>query len=304
MKSVFLLICVFGCQNLWAEASDNRSMPALNAILSQTKSCNSRLVIRYQSLSTQQLQQACDQLATREDEFHRLFKTKGKPVKHDLNNELRVNVYASKDSYAKFATSHFDIPTDNGGMYLEGLPDIQGNKAEFITYVKKDIIWNLSHEYIHYLDGRFNIYGDFCLSLHDSHSPPENCPKPAPLYPHTVWWSEGIAEYIDKGNDNPRAFKSISTSKNKYLLSELFNTSYEANGGSSRVYSWGYFAARYMMENQRDKVEQMLTFLRAGDLPRYQALLVSWGTALDKDFDNWLAETLAANKKSIDDLGI
>ncbi len=254
--------------------------------------CSDSLVIRAQKLSSTQASQTCAMLTEKEKLFHETFQQKDNPVKHDFNSKLRVNIYASRDDYAKFATQHFNISTDNGGMYLEGLPHLPDNQAEFITYFRGDIIWNLSHEYIHYLDGRFNIYGDFCAALHDSHEPPENCAKPAPLLPHTVWWSEGMAEYLAKGNTHPRAFDAIEKSENNFSLSQIFDTSYEKNGGTERVYYWGYFATRYMLEEQRDKTEQMLVFLRTGDFPRYQALLRSWGDSLDKPFAAWLKQQL------------
>ena len=265
---------------------------ALDEVLSQTKKCSETIIIRSQNLTQAQQLEACKMLSEKETTFHRLFNTQDKPVKHDLNQSIRVNVYASRDDYVKHASNHFDMPTDNGGMYLEGYPERPQNQAEFVTYQRiineQKVIWNLQHEYVHYLDGRFNIYGDFCASLHDSHSPPENCPKPAPLDPHTVWWSEGIAEFVAKGNSNPRAFSNVAKNPDKFKLSEVFNTSYERNGGGDRVYYWGYFAARYMMEKQRNKIEEMLGFLRAGDFPRYQALIRSWDTQMDTDFEQWL----------------
>ena len=261
-------------------------------VLSQSHACSDSIVIRSQNLTSEQLRDACKKLTIQESRFHKLFGTKDKPVNHDNNQFLRVNVYASRDDYVKHATVHFNMPTDNGGMYLEGLPHIKGNQAEFITYQKGEVIWNLQHEYVHYLDGRFNIYGDFCASLHDSHSPPENCAKPAPLLPHTVWWSEGVAEFIAHGAEHSRAFESVKKSEDQFALSQLFDTSYEQNGGADRVYSWGYFSVRYMMEKQRDKVDTMLGFLRAGDFPRYQALVRSWGNSMDSDFKEWLEKRL------------
>lgn len=259
---------------------------AVGEVLSQTHKCSETLILRSQSLTEDQLQQACTMLGAQEQRFHDIFQTLGKPVAHDNNHAMRANIYSDRDNYVKYVTKHFDVPSDNGGMYLEGLPHLEGNQAEFVAYEKGGQIWNLAHEYVHYLDGRFNLYGDFCASLHDSHSAPEYCPEPAPMYPHLVWWSEGVAEYIAMGNNNPKAIKLAS--QNSFTLSQLFDTSYEANGGADRVYRWGYLAVRYMLENQKDKLEQMLVFTRKGDYVRYQALVRQWGTSMDEDFSNWL----------------
>ncbi|QLE86309.1 collagenase [Shewanella sp. Scap07] len=258
----------------------------LTEVLTQVHQCSDTIIIRSQALSAEQTQQACQLLQKQEANFHSLFNTLDKPVRDDNNVSMRANVYASRDDYVQYVTAHFDVPSDNGGMFLEGLPHIKGNQAEFVAYQKKGQIWNLAHEYVHYLDGRFNLWGDFCASLHDSHSAPEYCPQPAPLLPHLVWWSEGIAEYISQGDNNPKAIEIAQSQK--FALSELFNTSYETNGGGDRVYRWGYLAVRYMMEQQRDKVETMLGFTRNGDYARYQALVKQWGTSMDDDFQVWL----------------
>ncbi|WP_196138693.1 collagenase [Aliikangiella sp. G2MR2-5] len=291
MKLNYLLAPFYALSALTSNASE----PHLDKVLGQSYVCSDTAVIRSENLTLQEQKSTCSKLSEIESIFHGVFNTKGKPVENDHNLSIRVNVYASRDSFVKNAKQHFNMPTDNGGMYLEGLPDKEHNQAEFVTYQRevnnRKVIWNLEHEYVHYLDGRFNLYGDFCASLHDSHSPPENCAKPAPLLPHTVWWTEGVAEYIAWGKQNSRALQAINKSKVPFKLSELFDTSYEHNGGSERVYSWGYFAVRYMMEEEREKVEQMLLFLRRGDYPRYQALVRHWGISMDEDFRRWLQVT-------------
>jgi microbial collagenase len=259
----------------------------IQKVLSRTHACGPTLILRSQALTPEQELATCNMLSEVEQRFHHSFNTEGKPVKHDFNTALRANIYQSRDDFVKYATEHFDMPTDNGGMYLEGLPEQAGNQAEFVANQKKDgSVHNLGHEYVHYLDGRFNLYGDFCAGLHDSHSPPENCAKPAPMAPYLVWWTEGVAEYIAKQTNNPSATELAGAKT--YALSQLFDTAYESNNGAPRIYSWGYLAVRFMMEKQREKVEQMLTFTRSGDLPRYQSLVRSWGSSMDAEFSAWL----------------
>ncbi|ABZ77604.1 Microbial collagenase [Shewanella halifaxensis HAW-EB4] len=259
---------------------------SLESVLNQNHACSDTIIIRSQALTKEQISSACELLVRQEANFHQLFGTLNKPVADDNNHSMRANVYHSREDYVAHVTNHFDVPSDNGGMYLEGLPWKSDNQAEFVAYEKKGQVWNLAHEYVHYLDGRFNLYGDFCLSLHDSHSGPEYCPKPAPLYPHTVWWSEGVAEYISLGENNPKAFALIG--EKNLELSDIFNTSYEQNGGTDRVYRWGYLAVRFMIENHKDKVDEMLSFTRKGDYPRYQALIKQWGNSMDDEFQIWL----------------
>ncbi|MDB2386903.1 collagenase [Shewanella sp.] len=264
-----------------------QTVQPLASVLTQNHACSDTIIIRSQALTPQQVKSACLQLQQQESQFHQLFGTLNKPVADDNNHSMRANVYHSRQDYQANVTAHFNVPSDNGGMYLEGLPRRADNQAEFVAYEREGNVWNLNHEYIHYLDGRFNLYGDFCASLHDSHSAPEYCPPPAPLYPHLVWWSEGLAEYLSMAHASTEVIDVIGD--NNFELSELFNTSYVKNGGSHRVYRWGYLAVRFMLERHRDKVDQMLTFTRQGDYPRYQALVAQWGSTMDSEFQTWLA---------------
>ncbi|MCV2366903.1 collagenase [Roseateles oligotrophus] len=283
----FFLGCGPGHAEDHSAPSAAANLVSVEQVLSRAHRCSATLELRSQALSPQQEAQICGELAAIEIRFHRLFGTEGRPVKHDLNNSLRANIYASGDEFVRYAGQHFDMPTNNGGMYLEGLPERVGNRAEFVANQKKDgSVRNLGHEYVHYLDGRFNLYGDFCANLHDSHDAPENCPKPAPQTPYLIWWTEGVAEYIARGADHPKAMKAAGSKA--FALSQLFDTGYMNNGGDERVYAWGYLAARFMLERQRVRLEQMLAFTRSGDYPRYQALLRGWGSSLDAEFAKWL----------------
>lgn len=270
------------------KATTSSTIPPVSEVLRGQHRCSASLQLRYASLSAAQLTQICTDLAALEQRFHQLLRTGHKPVAHDGNSALRANIYASRADYQRYAGAHFSMPTDNGGMYLEGIPDRPGNQAEFVAYQRENgVVWNLQHEYVHYLDGRFNLYGDFCANLHDSHAAPEHCPKPAPQTPYLVWWTEGLAEYIAHGADNPPALTLAATPK--FALSALFHTGYAQNGGTERVYRWGYLASRYLLEQHPAKTTQLLQFWRAGDYPRYQALVTSWGTSMDADFQQWLA---------------
>ena len=242
-------------------------------------------MLRYQAMTAEDVNQACRILLETETRFHELFGTAGKPVLHDNNTRLRANIYASVDDYVAHVTEHFDVPSDNGGMYLEGLPHLADSSAEYVAYLKEGKVHNLEHEFVHYLDGRFNLYGDYCANLHDNHEGPEYCPRPAPPLPYLIWWSEGIAEYVAKMNENPPALE-LAADKT-YPLSELFNNSV-ATWDVERVYRWGYLAVRFMMEEKREQLEEMLFFTRTGDYPRYQALLKHWDTTLNADFHAWL----------------
>ncbi len=283
----FLLLTAFAL--LFGYGNSNTASAELapvTEVLSQVTDCNSTIVIRSQSLDKEQLDSACKILITQEDKFHAVFNTRGKPVADDNNVKMRANIYSNRDEFVKYATAHFNMPTNNGGMYLEGYPDKVGNQAEFVAYERSGKIWNLKHEYIHYLDGRFNKYGDYCNGLHDDHAGPEFCPSPHLAYPHIVWWAEGLGEYLAWGESNPKAVALAQ--ENSFTLSELFNTSSNENTGADRVYRWGYLAVRFMMEQHRELIDEMLVHVRSGNWQGYQQLIKTWGTSLDAEFSQWL----------------
>lgn len=297
LQQAFAAVLLLSAPPLYAgepfstSAAAKRQADAAAGILTQVHQCSPSLQLRSVALNKQQQSQNCLDLAKVGQRFMLLFKHP-KPVLHDGNTMLRANIYQSRQQYAELAGQHFLMPTDNGGMYLEGLPHRNGNQAEFVAYQRDNgEVWNLGHEYVHYLDGRFNLAGDFCANLHDSHAAPENCPRPAPQSPYLVWWTEGMAEYVAHGDDNKAAIKVAK--EKTFQLSALFHTGYENNSGSDRVYRWGYLAVRYMFEKHPDKLWQMLAFTRNGDYPRYQALVLSWGNSMDEDFSLWLT-TLTA----------
>lgn len=262
-----------------------RNKVQINQVLGNGHNCTDNIILRYQSMSEQNIIDSCALLLDTETRFQKLFNRQDKPVLHDNNTVLRANIYASRKDYVKYVTEHFDVPSNNGGMYLEGLPHLENSKGEYVAYLEHGHVRNLNHEFIHYLDGRFNIYGDFCAPPHDNHLGPEYCPKPAADLPYIIWWSEGLGEYIAKMDNNPAALKLAG--QKTYQLSELFNTSGET-WSTERVYRWGYLAVRYMMENQRDKIEEMLFHVRRGDFSRYQKTVKDWGTSMDAGFHTWL----------------
>ncbi|MDF4805398.1 collagenase, partial [Vibrio parahaemolyticus] len=129
-------------------------------------------------------------------------------------------------------------------------------------------VWNLEHEYVHYLDGRFDLYGGF------GH-PTEK----------VVWWSEGIAEYIANEKDNQAALDTIRDGST-YTLSEVFETTYDGFD-VDRIYRWGYLAVRFMFERHKDDVNQMLVETRQGNWSNYKATINQWANLYQSEFEQW-----------------
>lgn len=255
-------------------------------VLSVDYSCSGTIAIRAQQMTTSELQQSCDLMGEEEILFHNILATGNQPVADDFNTNLEVNIFNSTADYKDFAGTIFGISTDNGGMYLEGTPSQQGNQARFIaheaTWLNDVLVWNLGHEYVHYLDGRFNLYGSF--SHFDNKTD------------KSVWWTEGLAEYISKQNRNDDVIALARAQT--FTLSEILANDYDS--GSERVYSWGYLAVRFMFENHRADVDELLVHARAGNTTSWLSYINSnIGQNYDTEWNIWLA-SVTSNDTSID----
>ncbi|MFW7526266.1 collagenase [Vibrio ostreicida] len=242
-------------------------------VLAQSYSCSPSVRILSQAMTTAQHQAACDKMGYEDGDFHQRLETGNQPVADDHNTQLQVNIFDSSDAYSKYAGPIFGIDTNNGGMYLEGDPSKPDNVPNFIAYEADyanpdHYVWNLEHEYVHYLDGRFDMYGDF-------NHPTEK----------VVWWSEGIAEYIAQQDNNQEAIDTIIDGST-YTLDEVFETTYEGFD-VDRIYRWGYLAVRFMFERHKAEINQMLTMTRKGNWAQYKVRVDSWSLAYQDEFEQW-----------------
>ncbi|MBB1059141.1 collagenase [Marilutibacter spongiae] len=247
------------------------------AALPLRHTCSPTLRIRAQAMSAAELAQTCQIVGGQEDYFHDRLQTGGVPVRDDNNSALEMVVFDSSTDYGTYAGAIFGIDTNNGGMYLEGDPAASGNQARFIAYEAEWLqpetfeIWNLTHEYVHYLDGRFNMHGDFGDAISQD----------------TIWWIEGLAEYMSYSyRDVLYAAAQQEAAKGTHALSTIYGNDY--NSGQTRVYNWGYLAVRYMFEQRRGQVDSILGYLRPGDYAGYAGFMASIGTGNDAGFKAWL----------------
>ncbi|MFC0601371.1 collagenase [Streptomyces palmae] len=252
------------------------------AVLPVRHDCGSGITIKAQEITDAQLTEACDSLLGQNSFFHSIARDNG-PVRDDHNETIEVTAFDSSTDYQTYAGIIYGIDTNNGGMYLEGDPAKAGNQPRFIAYeaewLKPEFaIWNLNHEYTHYLDGRYDMYGDF----EDGMTTP------------TVWWIEGFAEYVSYKYRNEDYDAAITEAgKRTYRLSTLFDTTY-SNTDQTRTYRWGYLAVRFMVERHPGEVDTLLRYYRAGDWQGARDFLTrSIGGAYDAEFDQWSMDCAA-----------
>lgn len=265
---------VFGGQELCEENSEICRIPELKTALPIEHHCSDSLFILTQDLNEQELAESCTKLTSQESNFHSVLETGLKPTPNDFNTALRVVAFKNWSQYHLNGQLIFDIHTDNGGMYIEGTPSKPGNQATFFAYRQWWIepefrVWNLNHEYVHYLDGHFVKYAGF------GHFPSK-----------MVWWSEGLAEYISKGDDNPSALRVIKRDiEEAPTLEEIFATEYK--DGQDRTYKWSYMAIRFLAENHHADFVQLSKYLKTDYFEGYEQLMASL-TAHQTQFADWL----------------
>lgn len=183
----------------------------------------------------------CQKLLNQEERFFNAFNlNKHTPVIDDHNNRLQVFIFSSPSEWKLLGSLFFKVPTNNGGIYMEGNPKNQKNTPKFYAYAadwfKEFYIWNLEHEYTHYLDGRYNQYGVY------GHYPLNK----------TTWWTEGVAEYLAHGECFNRGLNTITNhiKQNSDIpnLETILKTDYTS--GSDMIYSWSYSVHRFLNERK------------------------------------------------------
>lgn len=248
--------------------------PKVEDILTVTHECTDNIIIRAQgTISQATLTQSCADMALQETQFHNFFNTQGTPVTGDLNESIEVIAFASPEDYEKYAPEFFGISTDNGGMYLEGTPSNANNQARFIAMQcpdswvgyscqYEDQIYNLRHEFTHYLDGRYVKAGSFGS------------------FDYSTAWAEGMAEYMSMGNDHAR---TLDTLKGK-TIPPLYNIVF-MDYNYDDLYQWGYFAMRYLGEEHKEEIDLIVDALQAGDNDAYKAALKGAVERTDSGFE-------------------
>ncbi|MCG9731975.1 collagenase [Shewanella sp. Isolate13] len=278
---------VFGGQELCEENSEICRIPDLKTALPIEHHCSDSLFILTQDLNEQELAESCTKLTSQESNFHSVLETGLKPTPNDFNTALRVVAFKNWSQYHLYGQLIFDINTDNGGMYIEGTPSKPGNQATFFAYRQWWIepefrVWNLNHEYVHYLDGHFVKYAGF------GHFPSK-----------MVWWSEGLAEYVSKSNENPSALRVIKRDiEEAPTLEEIFATEYK--DGQDRTYKWSYMAIRFLVENHHADFVQLSKYLKTDYFEGYEQLMASL-TEHQPQFADWLSTQVSEFDDSEED---
>lgn len=272
-------------------ATCNWRSEVIAALFPPAADCNPALRLRAMRLDAGERAGVCDDLAGMTEYFHERLQTRAQPLPGDHNETLELIVFASQFDYAGYADALFGIDTNNGGIYIEGDPGRSDNQARLFVYEigapgQPDwAILNLLHEYVHYLDGRFDLAGGFCDAPLGGLCDSAGFTGPSGS---AVWYIEGLAEYLAYSYDArpyPRAIDEGRTRRHR--LHEVFDTRY--GDGQGRIYGWGYLAMHYLFDRQPARLAELLAIFREGRArTAYPAWQADIGTQLDRDFELWV----------------
>ena len=233
-----------------------------------------RVTVHAHGLDDDQLALACERLDDVAARFHSLFDTNCEPVAYDFNDHLDVYVFHDIRSCEDYSSAAFFRNADTcSGIYYEWDPADRSTRPYFVATEYEAwenppdprlSIWNLEHEYAHYLDGRYNSLGGYRGDLDSLH-----------------WWTEGIAEYLAtlaSPHLHPPPFESSYTLAEILLHSDSLRTRYRHR----------HLAVRFFMENYRDFVDVVVGHMRRGEYDAYRAFLEDEAGRYAAAWETWL----------------
>jgi hypothetical protein len=256
----------------------------------QTRDCintenTTTVKIQNGQLTTDQLDFICSEIESVETLFHQKLSTDMTPVPSDENDAVDVNIFANQPAFMTTGQYLLDMRDDaETGIYFESDPESASANAEVITFEARRwadnefFVWELTHEYTHYLDGRYNKQGNYSTTTsHDM-----------------TWWTEGLAEYI-ADNASPYLSVKLAQSPTTFSLSEIIKSGY---GGDASPYSWGSTAVKFMVEQRPDDMQILRDKARSGEYTELDTWLETWASNNQDAFALWLTSELISDFKA------
>ena len=196
-----------------------------------------------------------------ESQFNRITETIP-PLNGDPNPVLTMVIYGSLSDYTKYHSFLYNLPTNNGGIYIEqtGTFYTYQRTPQQSTYTLEDLF---RHEYVHFLVGRFLIEGLW---------------GQAPIYANDamVWFDEGLAEFLAWSTDVygvlPRKSLIVliqSDGMSRMHVNEIVAATY-ATGFKFYRYAGTFFL--YMYLNDKPLLRSFLLASAASDVAGFNAL--------------------------------
>ncbi|MCJ8321661.1 MAG: collagenase [Colwellia sp.] len=241
--------------------------------------------IQNSRLTAEQIDFICSEIESVEALFHQKLNTGMTAVPNDENDEVDVNIFANQPAFMTTGQFLLNMRDDaSTGIYFESNPESANANADVITFEARRwadnefFVWELTHEYTHYLDGRYNKQGNYSTTT--SHD--------------LTWWTEGLAEYI-ADNDSPYLSVKLAQSPITFTLSEIIKSGYN---GDASPYDWGSTAVKFMVEQRPDDMQILRDKARNGQYNELDTWLETWASDNQDAFALWLTSNLISEFKA------
>lgn len=205
------------------------------------------------------------------------------PVEGDLNETINFYIFQSPERYDALGNLLFNIPTNNGGIYIE-------NNSAFYTFDREDdylpINFLVNHEYTHYLDGRYNIHGTFGeLEFYDWDTG------------RYVFWTEGLAGFVGSANrktgwniaySNASQVANDVNENSTITLKESIRTSYS----NWRMYAYSDAAWGFLYENLHEELMELFSLVKQNNIQEYFSKLddITFDLSLEPLYQEYLIQ--------------
>jgi len=202
------------------------------------------------------------------------------PIPGDINDLAILKIYNTWDDYKTYHSFLTDLPTNNGGIYIE-------SQATLYTYQRtpQQSIYTLTelvkHEFVHYLAGRYIMPGNWGQTVFYENE-------------RLTWFDEGLAELIagSNGRENIRKslIKLIRQDQDRLTIEDIVTSRYR-NG--FKFYRYGAFLFAFLKEKFPGHLEAMLQSNLALDVFRFDITIAQLkDPSVNKRFQEYIDSVL------------
>jgi hypothetical protein len=207
------------------------------------------------------------------------------PVPGDSNEVLTLVIYGSPDDYALYQPFLYGLPTNNGGIFIEGSGTLftYERTPQQSTFTLEEL---LRHEYIHFLDSRYMITGGFYGA--------------GTLYTggRIDTYTEGMAEYLVGATRSmgvlPRRtlLQDIANDASRMTVAEILASNYSAG---FVFYPYAGMLLQFLDAQRPETQVELFAALRSDNAAAVDALYASLSAdaQLQADYDAYLLARIA-----------
>ena len=205
------------------------------------------------------------------------------PLGTDTNDVINLYIFSNNERYSTLGGFLFNIPTNNGGIYIEDYSAIYtfDRDSDYLP-----INFLVDHEYVHYLDGRYNIEGTYGeLDFYDWDTG------------RYVFWVEGLASFA--ASARPKTGFGIAYS-NAYQITQDVNRnstitlkeSIRTSYNNSRMYPYSEAAWGFLYTYLHPQLLELLELVKNNNVQEYfnKLDLIAYNQTFEPLFQQYLIE--------------